>query len=561
MNNNFPNKITRTLARALAVAVFAASVGGFLGAGGYGGADGFGAAYAADVSPTADHMIRVHLSSLGSPSSIKAGIAGSYTIKSNGKAVSGTVTIAAKGSSGIKLTAGGTAYSLGKDIILKAASQNVSNRITLGGDDYPGDLRVINKSGKLKLVSHVDMETYVMGVVPYEVGDSKEYMEALKANAVAARTFAYFFVNSSNRASQEHDIVNTTAAQVYKGYDASYKNANAAASATACQILTTPSGGEVLTCYSASNGGHTEYPKSAGATASNFKYLPYKKDSYDLKYSLAHSSYSATVTIPKSLKASDLKNSGKQPYAMLREAMKAAGVNPSDLTSGSKVSVKEISLTNPRYSDNKTPRAYTGADFTLGLPKMGSVAARDIVVKFAPYVDDGGTKRPFLNSKLGLANKSKFSMLYLRNDDSSYLLAAVRYGHSAGMSQVGSYQMAKEGKKYKTILKFYYLMGSQTKLVTKEWPIDNGVTAGPVPSGADSSAEKKTKKTAYPFKAKVKITSGTLTVRSGPGTKYKKLGSLKKNSKITVKGAKSSWYRITFKGKKAYVAKRYIKKI
>ncbi|TCN17222.1 SH3 domain-containing protein [Mesobacillus foraminis] len=39
----------------------------------------------------------------------------------------------------------------------------------------------------------------------------------------------------------------------------------------------------------------------------------------------------------------------------------------------------------------------------------------------------------------------------------------------------------------------------------------------------------------------VDITSGVLNVRSGPGTNYKKIGSLKKNSKVTVYSIKSGW--------------------
>jgi SpoIID/LytB domain protein len=605
-----------------------------------------GAAYAAAESPTSDHIIRVHLSSLGSPTSFEPAMKGSYTIEDNGKKVSGAITIAASGSNAIKLTAGNSSYSLDKDILLKAASHDVGNYARIGTRNYPGDLRVINKSGKLKIISHVDMETYVLGVVPYEAGNGKSNLEALKAQAVAARSFAYYVSNSRDRSEQEHDVVNTTSSQVYNGYSASYENANAAVVATACQILQTAGGGNVYSCYSASNGGHTEYPKSSGAAGTNFSYLPYRKDSYDLKYALAHDGYNASVTIPKSLAVSDLQTSSKQPYKMLRAAMKTAGEDPADLPADGKVTVKKINRTDPRYTDNDKPRVYTGAKFTLAIPKHGDVAAHDAVVTLAPYRDGSGIKRPFLNRELGLSNKSKFSLLYLRDDGDSYLLAAVRYGHSAGMSQIGAYQMAAAGKSYRDILKFYYLEGTETKLVTKDWPIANGVTGKPVavaddpsasspgdPGSAAAPAEYKvtkysakgsvtavslnvrkgpgttykalgalkksaavtvtgksgdwyrikygkgtgfviktyvkitkkatttSKKSAYPFKAKISIKSGSLNVRSGAGTKYKKLGTLKKNKKVTIKGAKGSWYRITYKSKKAYILKKYVKKI
>lgn len=56
----------------------------------------------------------------------------------------------------------------------------------------------------------------------------------------------------------------------------------------------------------------------------------------------------------------------------------------------------------------------------------------------------------------------------------------------------------------------------------------------------------------------VDITSGTLTVRSGPGTNYKKVGSLKKYKKVTVYNTKSDWSEIKYNKKKAYVSSKYL---
>ncbi|MDR1292141.1 MAG: SpoIID/LytB domain-containing protein, partial [Clostridiales Family XIII bacterium] len=401
--------------------------------------DGSGYVYAADAPPTADHMIRVHLSSLGSPVSVALNVAGSYTVQENGLAIAGAVTASADAlTGGVNVAYGGVTYPLGGDILLKAATQRVTDHLTINGKNFPGDLRIMNKGGKLKLISHVDMETYALGVVPYESGNSKSYVEAGKAQAVAARSYAYYVMNSRNRLEQEHDIVNTTASQVYNGYDEKYTYANYAVTSTACQILQTPSGGNVYARYSASNGGHTEFNRSSG----NYPYLPYKDDPYDLNFALTHSNYSASVTIPKSISVQDLKSNGAQPYVMLRSAMIMSGVDPAALPDGF-VSVKQIALTHPRYTDNNTERSYTGAIFTLGLT---TGVDKDIV--FGPYVDSSGVKRPFLNDKLGLSDKSKFAMLYLRDDGDSFLLAAVRYGHAVGMSQIGAFQMSVNGSSY-----------------------------------------------------------------------------------------------------------------
>ncbi|MFB5285417.1 SH3 domain-containing protein [Peribacillus sp. Hz7] len=60
--------------------------------------------------------------------------------------------------------------------------------------------------------------------------------------------------------------------------------------------------------------------------------------------------------------------------------------------------------------------------------------------------------------------------------------------------------------------------------------------------------------------AHVNIKSGTLTVRSGAGTKYKKVGSLKKDAGVYIYSqTKNGWSEIRYKNKKAYVATKYLK--
>lgn len=56
------------------------------------------------------------------------------------------------------------------------------------------------------------------------------------------------------------------------------------------------------------------------------------------------------------------------------------------------------------------------------------------------------------------------------------------------------------------------------------------------------------------------VTVDKLNVRSGAGTKYKKVGTLKKGTKVTVYSKKASGYsEIRFKSKKAYVMTKYLK--
>ncbi len=81
---------------------------------------------------------------------------------------------------------------------------------------------------------------------------------------------------------------------------------------------------------------------------------------------------------------------------------------------------------------------------------------------------------------------------------------------------------------------------------------------------SSSSSSSSIKVTKINKKAKVNISSGTLTVRKGPGTKYTSIGSLKKGKTFTATGqAKDAsgtlWYRLTYNKKTGYVSSKYVK--
>ncbi len=59
--------------------------------------------------------------------------------------------------------------------------------------------------------------------------------------------------------------------------------------------------------------------------------------------------------------------------------------------------------------------------------------------------------------------------------------------------------------------------------------------------------------------ATVKISSGYLNVRSGPGTSYARAGSLSKNEEVLILSASNGWSRILYRGNKTgYVSSRYL---
>ena len=59
---------------------------------------------------------------------------------------------------------------------------------------------------------------------------------------------------------------------------------------------------------------------------------------------------------------------------------------------------------------------------------------------------------------------------------------------------------------------------------------------------------------------KYEVTAKNLNIRTGSGTKYKKVGTLKKGTVITINGKKGNWYRFNYKGKNRYVSGKHLKK-
>jgi stage II sporulation protein D len=83
------------------------------------------------------------------------------------------------------------------------------------GKRWRGSFRVfLNPRGKLTLVDYLPLETYLLGVVPGEIGGlTKELIEAGRAQAIAARSYTLFY--RGRRASEGFDLYGSVEDQVY----------------------------------------------------------------------------------------------------------------------------------------------------------------------------------------------------------------------------------------------------------------------------------------------------------------------------------------------------------
>jgi stage II sporulation protein D len=90
-------------------------------------------------------------------------------------------------------------------------------QIEVDHEPYRGSVEILdNGDGTLTVVNDVDLEDYVMGVVAGEVPKNWP-LEALKAQAIAARTFAVLKHQEAIRSGSPYDLENTSLFQMYKG--------------------------------------------------------------------------------------------------------------------------------------------------------------------------------------------------------------------------------------------------------------------------------------------------------------------------------------------------------
>ena len=126
--------------------------------------------------------------------------------------------------------------------------------IQVGNQRFGGRLRFQpNSYGSYTLVNQVPIETYLRGVVPYEIG-SKAPETAVQAQSILARTYA--LRNLRRFKIDGYEMCATTQCQVYEGLNGSTAMADQAITATTGQVLTY--GNQLIDAlYSSTTGGVT----------------------------------------------------------------------------------------------------------------------------------------------------------------------------------------------------------------------------------------------------------------------------------------------------------------
>jgi len=261
---------------------------------------------------------------------------------------------------------------------------------------YHGKMILTTYKNKLALVNIVEMNNYLYGVVTSE-SYQKWDMEALKAQAVASRTYAYY--QSKVRKNWIFDIKDNTHDQVYNGINGQTDKSIKSVDDTLGVILLS-NNKVILSQYTASSGWHS---------ASSQEIFNAKKS-----YLSSHTDRFSKV----------------MPNGKWKK----------------KISIKQ-------FEKNLNKQGFNFKDiYTLESVKIGE-SGRVLTIKVKA---SNGEKILRTYSTVRRAANLKDILFKVKKVGQYFIFDGGGFGHGVGYSQWGGQKMAKDGYKYDEILRFYY---------------------------------------------------------------------------------------------------------
>lgn len=263
--------------------------------------------------------------------------------------------------------------------------------VYIGDHWYRGKTLLVPNANGLTAVNYVDLEQYLYSVLGSEMNGNWP-LEALKAQAVAARTYAIY--KRENERKDIYDLEDTQASQVYNGVESEAPGTHAAVNATAGQVLTYKNQ-IILSVFHACSGGHTANVEDVWYEA-----LPYLRAVPDFDQNVSACQWVKTYS-PEELNA---RISGVGNVTTLTPTLTPYG------------SIKTIQVVGDK-----------------GTRELKGEAVRNVLgVRSTRFTI---TEDPLLGG--------------LRFDGRGL-------GHGLGMSQWGAFNLAQGGFKYQRILLHYY---------------------------------------------------------------------------------------------------------
>lgn len=549
----------------------------------------------AQINPT----VRVWLRRLKAEDSLRIAVQGSYMLEDGSMtfADGAQMTVVLRGNQ-LVLHTGQMAVVMGQEMKLIRCEDEASSALRLNDSDglYEGDLALDIREGVIRPILHIYIEDYLLGVVPYEMGDSFP-LEALKAQAIAARTYALQRSGSSD----DYDVEDTTNDQAYKGRTASHPVSERAVRET--EGLCGTYKGKLADCYySASNGGQTELGQHVWPTDEQdaYGYMDMRDDPYDLEND---ASVVKRYTLKKKPGESGVGTALHSALvAAMEEQLGALGVEADDnlVRFDEIVSVETTSpkfdepsrlMTQLRFDVKISVRDYTFRDDSAkdAAPQalcpaepaadatQSPTPAPTATPAYSPYRKIKDTLTVTLpiftdaEKAMGLSiNVYQNELVTVYDIGSAFMFESRRFGHGVGMSQRGAQQMAAQyGMTCQQILAFYYPGLTVMKANVQKSPlptVDAQLMATPAPTPSPTPrptlmpvTTDKLPKGAYVAVVSNISEDSSLNLRQSPSLSSDVLRRLYKDQKLIVlKTSKDGWSHVKTDVVEGYVRSEYL---
>ena len=339
--------------------------------------------------------------------------------------------------------------------------------IWVGQKRYAGKLKIFVVNNEMLVVNNLEMENYLSSVVGSEM-PTKWPMEALKAQAIASRTYAL-----KQKGNSIFDIDSTKRNQVYNGLESKTFKTKRAVKSTRSLVLTHKNK-LINAVFHSSSAGMTE--NSQDVWDREFSYLTsvkdFDKNNPKLKWQKRFSNEQLQKLFPriggiKQIKILNITDTGRV------KKVKIQGDYGSDLISGVVIRKRlNLKSTLVRFkliedvktkSDNENPKLLSNTKLVVK-PITHIVKAGDNLFDIAYRYNVNPDEIVTLNSikDPSIININQILLIPrnpLENFDATekiLLVSGYGSGHGVGMSQWGARYMATKGAKAQEILKHFY---------------------------------------------------------------------------------------------------------
>ena len=563
---------------------------------------------------TPDGSIRVLMTRLALTDTAELLLDGSYTCGEMAFQQGSKVTLQLR-DGGIRLYYEGMVRDMGKQVtfLRHQLPGQTLNGIRVGGA-YPlycGDLLFDIDKGLLRCVARLEIEEYLLGVLPYEMSSAFP-LEALKAQAVAARTYALTHLNPD----RAYDVEDNTNDQVYAGITADAPSIRSAVQSTE-GICVYYKGSMVPCYYTASNGGLVESIENVWGVNGPYGYVHRKADPYDLANEESpvlslqlpktwgekeNAGVLGTFLKPRLQEALEQRGYGPETEVRVRAMTEASLESPTNEGSGVHQNLRLSVLVSVRgkpapdneeevtlLSSAAPAQTPAGTDAPVSPSPAPTQASSDgeeeIYLNHLPSPTPAPT--PSLDGWTDLAQPVILSLSYfgevesafslslngannevttLQEEKSAFVLQARRFGHGVGLSQRGAQRMAaKEGWGYRQILRYYY-QGITLKRVSYTYQTAKALSASflstPAPPATPTPRPTLMPVTLRPGETKVIVnqisSDSTLNLRRESNTTSDILMRLYFGQELAVLEQQGDWIRVRTDAAEGYVMLKYV---